>query len=94
MPPVGLVFALRHAERAIGPLVLFIVGVLPASTALAFHALAPAVEQGRSLSDSLPAAWSVTVTALKSDAAHEWMERRALYLQIGARRWPRWRGSG
>lgn len=83
VPPAGLLFALRHAERAIGPLVLFVIGIVPALAALAFHALVPAIGKDQSWSDSLPAAWSMAVAALKSDAAHEWMEGRALDLQLG-----------
>jgi hypothetical protein len=83
LPPLGLLFALRHAQRAIGPLVLFIVGLL-AAAAPAFHALATAVEPGRpSASGVGPEPWARVVAALQSEAAHQWMERRALYLQLG-----------
>jgi hypothetical protein len=85
LPPLGLVFALRHAQKAIAPLVLFIVGIL-AAAAPAVYAMAVPVEPGRtpsSSSDAGPEPWSKTVAALRSDAAHEWMEDRALHLQVG-----------
>ncbi len=34
LPPLGLLFALRHAQKAVGPLVLFIVGVVSAAAGL------------------------------------------------------------
>jgi hypothetical protein len=85
VPPVGLLFALRHAQAAIGPLVLLLVGILAAASG-AFYALAAPVEPGRlwSLSSgAVPESWSKAVAALQSEEAHQWMESRALYLQIG-----------
>jgi hypothetical protein len=81
LPPLGLVFALRHAQRAVGPLVLFIVGLL-AGAAPAFYALTTPVDASRSTGAG-QGPWSLAVAALRSDAAHEWMENRALYLQLG-----------
>jgi hypothetical protein len=84
LPPVGLVFALRHAQKAIGPLVLFTVGLLAASTP-AFTALVIPVDLRRQPTPDSAAAglWSRVVTTLKSDEAHEWMEIRSFYWQIG-----------
>jgi hypothetical protein len=84
LPPAGLLFALRHPQKAIGPLVLFTVGLLAASTP-AFTALVIPVDLGwQPTPDSAAAGiWSRAVTALKSDEAHEWMEIRSFYWQIG-----------
>ncbi len=84
VPPVGLLFALRHAQKAIAPLVLFLVGILSAATP-AFAALVTAIDLGRQPPRGSAAAglWSRAVTLLQSDAAHEWMEIRSFYWQIG-----------
>lgn len=84
LPPVALLFALRHPQKAIGPLVLFTVGLLAASTP-AFTALVVPVDlRWQPTPDSAAAGvWSSVVTALKSDEAHEWMEIRSFYWQIG-----------
>ncbi len=83
LPPAGLLFALRHAQRAIGPLVLFIVGIL-AAAAPAFYALAAPGGPGRP-AESSPGLepWSRVVAAVQSETTHQWMESRALYLQLG-----------
>jgi hypothetical protein len=84
VPPTGLVFALRHAQKAIAPLVLFLVGILSAATP-AFTALMTQIDLGRQPTPDSPVAglWSQVVTALKSDEAHEWMEIRSWYWQFG-----------
>ena len=82
LPPVALVFALRHAQKAIGPLVAIRFGWLGhGGSGLVIHW---SVRAG--LHDKLregPKLWSLTVSALQSDAAHEWMEGRAFYMQLG-----------
>jgi hypothetical protein len=83
LPPVGLLFALRYAQKAVGPLVLYLVGLLAASVP-AFYVLAAPVESGHQApSDTVERPRWMVMAALKSDAAHEWMEDRALYLQLG-----------
>jgi hypothetical protein len=83
LPPVALWFALRHAQKAVGPLVLFVVGGLAAAVP-AFLALVVPVDLGlREGLDEGLRLWSLAGAAVRSDAAHEWMETRALYLQFG-----------
>lgn len=82
-PPVGLVFALRHAQRAVGPLVLFIAGLLTAAGP-AFHAVATLANPGRgTTTEAGSGRWGAAVAALRSESAHRWMESRALDLQVG-----------
>jgi hypothetical protein len=83
LPPLALWFALRHAQKAIGPLVLLVASVL-AAAAPAFYTLVVPVDLGlrEKLSEG-SRLWSRAGATLRSDAAHEWMETRALYLQSG-----------
>ncbi len=83
LPPLALWFALRHAQKAIGPLVLVVVSGL-AAAAPAFYALAAPVDLGlrAKLGEGLRH-WSLATAGLRGDEAHEWMETRALYLQVG-----------
>jgi hypothetical protein len=81
LPPLALVFALRHAQKAIGPLVVFVLGSLVMAVPVSYALAGPA-----ELYDRLregPRLWSLTESALQSDAAHEWMEGRAFYMQLG-----------
>ncbi len=81
LPPLALVFALRHAQKAIGPLVVFVLGGLVMAAPVSYSLVGPA-----GLHDKLregPKLWSITEQALQSDAAHEWMEGKAFYLQLG-----------
>ena len=83
LPPLALVFALYHAQKAISPLVLFIVGGLVAAAPVSYSLVAP-VDSG--LYDKLragPRLGLLAESALQSDAAHEWMEGRAFYMQLG-----------
>ena len=81
LPPLGLLFALRHAQKAVGPLVLFIVGVVSAAGSSVFVTPA-ALDESRS-PGAVSGPWSAAVAALRSDTAHEWMENRALFYQLG-----------
>jgi hypothetical protein len=81
LPPLALVFALRHAQKAIGPLVAFVLGGLVMAAPVSYSLVGPAglhdkLREGSNL-------WSLTESALQSDAAHEWMEGRAFYMQLG-----------
>ena len=81
VPPVALVFALRHAQKAIAPLVAFVLSSLVVAVPVSSSLVGPA-----GLHDKLragPKLWSLTQSALQSDAAHEWMEGRAFYMQLG-----------
>ncbi len=83
LPPLALVFAMRHAQKAITPLVLFVLGGLVMAVPVSSSLVSP-VEAG--LHDKLregPKFWSLTKSALQSDNAHEWMEGRAFYMQLG-----------
>jgi hypothetical protein len=81
LPPLALVFALRHAQKAIGPLVVFVLGGLVMAVPVSYSLVGPP-----GLHDKLgegPKLWSLTKSALQSDAAHEWMEGKAFYMQFG-----------
>jgi hypothetical protein len=81
LPPLALVFALRHAQKAITPLIVFVLGGLVVAVPVSYSLVGPA-----GLYDKLregPKLWSLTESALQSDAAHEWMEGRAFYMQLG-----------
>jgi hypothetical protein len=81
LPPLALVFALRYAQKAIGPLVVFVLGGLVMAAPVSYSLVGPA-----GLHDKLregPKLWSIAERALQSDAAHEWMEGKAFYLQFG-----------
>ena len=81
LPPLALVFALRHAQKAMTPLIVFVLGGLVVAVPVSYSLVGPA-----GLYDKLregPKLWSLTESALQSDAAHEWMEGRAFYMQLG-----------
>jgi hypothetical protein len=83
LPPVVLLFALRHAQKSVAPLVLVVLGGLVAAAPVCYSLVAP-VDLG--LWEKLregPKLLSLEGGALQSDAAHEWMEGRAFYLQSG-----------
>jgi hypothetical protein len=83
VPPVALLFALRHAQRAISPLVIFTLGSVLAAVPVGYSLVGPVHldlrEQIHGKSGILP----LVTSALQSDAAHEWMELRAFYMQVG-----------
>jgi hypothetical protein len=83
LPPLALLFALRHAQKAIGPLVVFVVGIL-AAAAPAFYSVLVQVDLG--LHEKLTAGLklcSLAVGTLQSDDAHGWMESHAYVMQLG-----------
>ena len=83
VPPIALVFALRHAQRAIRPLVLFVLGSAIAALPVACSLLGPSdLALREQLRQELPAVTTVR-TVLQSDAVREWMVGRAYYLQLG-----------
>ena len=83
-PPVALWFALRHAQRAVGPLVLLLAaGVCIMGPALYLLAVPPSTAMEES-SGNESRLWSLTRAAVRSDAVHEWVESRAYFLQVGA----------
>jgi hypothetical protein len=83
LPPVALFFALRHSQRAISPLVLFVLGGI-AAAAPAFYSLVTPLDLGlRRTAGDKPQIASLAVGALQSEATHQWMESRAFYMQSG-----------
>ncbi len=83
LPPVALWFAVRHPQRAIGPLVSLVAGGVIA-VAPAFYLLSvPVAPELQKKLGERPMVWSLASTALRSDVVHEWMERQAFYLQVG-----------
>ena len=95
VPPVGLLFALRHAQKAIGPLVLFVVGIL-AAAAPAFYTLAMPVEPGSAVVVGRGPGALVGGDRRPEErcGARVDGEPGAATCSSGARRWPRRRGSG
>ena len=83
LPPLALVFALRHAQKAVGPLVVFVLGGMIIAAPVSYSLLAPVDLGLREQLRQEPRFWSLSKTALESDAAHEWMEIRAFYMQLG-----------
>ena len=83
IPPVALWFALRHSQRSIAPLAMFALGSLVTAVPVSYTLLAPTDLGVRQAIDDVPKLWSLSGVALQSDAAHEWMERRASYMQFG-----------
>jgi hypothetical protein len=83
LPPLALVFALRHAQRAIAPLVVFVLGSVAAAVPVVFSLLGPSDLGLRERLHQEPAFLSAARTTLESDAVHGWMESRAYFLQIG-----------
>jgi hypothetical protein len=83
LPPAALLFALRHAQRAVGPLVIFTLGTMLAAVPVGYSLFGPVDlglrEQIHGKSGFLP----LVTAALQSDAAHEWMELRAFYMHVG-----------
>ena len=76
-----LVFALRHPQKAIGPLILFVLGgACSAGPSCLIRWLCRPTWDCRNCSEG-PKLWSLTRSALHSDAVHEWMESRAYLLQ-------------
>jgi Leucine Rich repeat len=82
-PPIALLFAWRHAQKAIAPLIMIALGLAAVSCPLVYSLLAPAdLGLREKLSHgpkTIAPAWSV----LQSMAAHDWMETRAFYMQSG-----------
>jgi hypothetical protein len=80
---LALAFALRHAQKAMGPLVLLVAGITTTIAAPLYSLLGPVDLKLREKLSEGPKAWSFAKTVLQSDAAHEWMESRAFYMQLG-----------
>jgi hypothetical protein len=83
LPPLLLVFALRHAQRAVAPLVLFVLGGLLAAAPGVYSLVVPVDLGLREQLSEGPKLWSLASAALRSNAVREWMERRANYLEFG-----------
>jgi hypothetical protein len=83
LPPAALVFALRHAQRAIAPLVIFTLGSVLAAVPVSYSLLGPVDLGLREQIHGKSGFLSLVTDALQSDAAHEWMELRAFYMQVG-----------
>ena len=82
-PPLALVFAIRHAQKAISPLVIFALGSMLSAVPLVYSLLGPADLGLREQFRQEPAFITLAKNAIQSDAAHEWMESRAFYMQVG-----------
>jgi hypothetical protein len=82
-PPLALIFALRHAQRAIGPLVLFVLGGVVAAAPAAYSLVGPSDLGLRQQLRQEPKVLSLVRTALESDAVREWMVGRAFFMQLG-----------
>ncbi len=83
LPPLVLVFAWRHAERAIGPLVGFVLASVVAAVPVTWSLVGPSDLALRERLRKEATFFSVARTALESDAVHGWMEGRAYYMHIG-----------
>jgi hypothetical protein len=83
LPPMALVFALRHAQRAIAPLVLMILGGALAAAPVAYTLIGPGDLALRDQFREGPKLSTLAASALQSDVAHQWMERRAFYMLVG-----------
>ena len=83
LPPAALLFALRHAQRAIAPLVVLTLGAVLAAVPVGYSLLGPIDLDLRQQIHGKSGILSLVTNALQSDAAHEWMEIRAFYMQVG-----------
>jgi hypothetical protein len=83
LPPMALVFASRHAQRTVGPLVLTVLGSFIAATPVAYSLAGPHDLELRDKFREGPKLWSVMWDSLQSDVAHQWMESRAFYMMAG-----------
>jgi hypothetical protein len=83
LPPVAFAFSLRHPQKAIAPLILFIMGGLVAAGPLSYSLISPVDLELRAKLQDGPKLWSLAGRILQSDAAHEWMASRAFYMQLG-----------
>ena len=80
---MALVFALRDAQRGIGPLVLFVLGGMITAAPVAYSLLGPSDLALRQRLRQEPKTFAMARTALESDAVHGWIESRAYYMQLG-----------
>jgi hypothetical protein len=83
LPPVALLFAWRYAQRAIAPLIWNVVGLVVAACPLVYSLVAPVDLGLREKFRHGPESLAPLLSVLQSDAAHEWMETRAFYMQSG-----------
>jgi hypothetical protein len=83
LPPLALVFALRHAQRAMAPLVLFVLGSTISAAPMMYSLVGPVDLRLRQQLRQEPTFLSPVTRVLESDAVHNWMEGRALYMQLG-----------
>jgi len=83
LPPLALLFALRHAQKAIGPLVLFVLGGLIAAAPVSYSLVGPVDLGLREKLNEGPRLWSLASGALQSEAAHTWMDYKAIYVEPG-----------
>jgi hypothetical protein len=83
LPPLALVFAWRHAERAIKPLVMFVLASVVTAVPVTWSLVGPSDLALRERLRQETTFFSVARTALESDAVHGWMEGRAYFMQVG-----------
>ena len=83
LPPLAFAFSMRQPQKAIGPLVLFILGGLAVAGPLTYSLVSPVDLELRAKLQGGPKLWSLAGRDLQSDAAHEWMASKAFYMQFG-----------
>src|SRR5271165_5583641 len=83
LPPLGLVFALRHSQRAIAPLICFVLGSTISAAPMLYSLVGPVDLGLRQQLHQEPTILSLGKSFLESDSVHEWMESRAFYMQLG-----------
>ncbi len=83
LPPVALLFAWRHAQKAIAPLIMIVLGLGTAACPLVYSLVAPNDLGLREKFSHGPTALAPAWSVLQSMAAHDWMETRAFYMQSG-----------
>jgi hypothetical protein len=83
LPPIAFIFAQRHAQRAIGPLLLFILGGLVIAVPITYSLVGPTELNLRQELHDRDGLVLLATKALQGETAHGWMEGRALYIQLG-----------
>ena len=83
VPPLALVFASRHAQKAVAPLVFLVLGGMIVAAPMAYSLVGPVDLKLREKVHQEPKFLAVAKTALQSGDVHEWMENRAFYMQLG-----------
>jgi hypothetical protein len=83
LPPTALLFASRHAQKAMTPLLVGVLGGFATATPIAYSLAGPHDLALREKFRAGPKLWSLAAAGLQTDSAHQWMEGRALYMLLG-----------